>query len=95
MLLHMNIFKDICIYIISGSPISTEGRCLCKDSGSDFILPKRIEKIEVFPRSPSCENIEIVATVKKSGDKLCLNSQSKWVQNIINLMTKRSPQTAK
>ncbi|XP_064164664.1 C-X-C motif chemokine 11-6-like [Anguilla rostrata] len=62
---------------------SPKGRCYCMDAGVKFILPRLIEKIEVYYPSSSCENMELVATLKASGEQKCLNPKSRFAKNFI------------
>ncbi|XP_006133946.1 C-X-C motif chemokine 10 [Pelodiscus sinensis] len=66
-----------------------KGRCSCIDKGSDFILRKALGKIEVIPKSSSCDHVEIIATLKPSGEQRCLNPNSKWVQKLMTALIKR------
>ncbi|KAK6492537.1 C-X-C motif chemokine 10-like [Huso huso] len=78
---------------VEGSPLYNKGRCRCIGSSADFIHLKRIEKFEVIPASPMCQQIEIVVTMKDTAEERCMNPKSKQAQNIIsNLLKKRSSQ---
>ncbi|KAK6494793.1 C-X-C motif chemokine 10-like [Huso huso] len=77
---------------VEGSPLYNKGRCRCIGSSADFIHLKRIEKFEVIPATPMCQQIEIVVTMKDTAEERCMNPKSKQAQNIINLLKKRSPQ---
>ncbi|KYO25907.1 C-X-C motif chemokine 10 isoform X1 [Alligator mississippiensis] len=67
-----------------------QGRCLCTTKGSDFVHPKSLQKLDMYPKSPSCEYIEIIATLKGSGQQKCLNPDSKLVKKMVqNLIKKR------
>uniref|UniRef100_A0A3B4DDU7 Chemokine interleukin-8-like domain-containing protein n=1 Tax=Pygocentrus nattereri TaxID=42514 RepID=A0A3B4DDU7_PYGNA len=35
-------------------------RCLCQGSGVNMVRLQRVEKAEVYPAGPSCENVEIM-----------------------------------
>ncbi|TRZ03537.1 hypothetical protein DNTS_011012, partial [Danionella cerebrum] len=54
-------------------------RCHCKGKGINMVLLKNIEKFEIIPPSPSCNKLEIVATLK-NGTLKCLNPESKFSQ---------------
>ncbi|KAI1904678.1 hypothetical protein AGOR_G00008170 [Albula goreensis] len=68
---------------VKGMVISPRGRCQCIDRGVKFIPPKQIEKIEVFSPSTSCKDVEIIATMKISGDQMCLDPDSQFAKNLI------------
>lgn len=36
------------------------GRCSCTEKGSDSVQRKALGKIEVFPKSSSCDHVEIM-----------------------------------
>ncbi|XP_067413479.1 C-X-C motif chemokine 10-like [Emydura macquarii macquarii] len=74
---------------IQGQLTYGKGRCSCIEKGSDFIQRKSLEKIEVIPKSSSCEHVEIIATLKPSGEQRCLNPKSKWVQKMMTTLIKR------
>ncbi|KAJ8261323.1 hypothetical protein COCON_G00170460 [Conger conger] len=68
---------------VRGMAISSRGRCLCMDAGVNFIKPKLIKKVEAMYPSPSCQNLEIIVTLKGSGEKKCLNPASRFAKNFI------------
>nr|XP_033816785.1 C-X-C motif chemokine 10-like [Geotrypetes seraphini] len=75
---------------IQGLFIGGKRRCLCLQRGSNFVKPKSIAKIEVFPRSSSCQNMEIIITLKPSGMQSCLNPKSVMGRKILaGVMKKR------
>ncbi|XP_044874659.1 C-X-C motif chemokine 10-like [Mauremys mutica] len=79
---------------IQGQLAYGKGRCSCIDKGSNFIQRKALGKIEVIPKSSSCDHVEIIATVKPTGEQRCLNPNSKWVQKLVTaLIKKRSSQS--
>ncbi|XP_039398183.1 C-X-C motif chemokine 10-like isoform X1 [Mauremys reevesii] len=79
---------------IQGHLTSGKGRCSCTGKGSDFIQRNTLGKIEVIPKSSSCDHVEIIATMKPSGEQRCLNPNSKWVQKMVTaLIKKRSSQS--
>ncbi|XP_030048362.1 C-X-C motif chemokine 11-1 [Microcaecilia unicolor] len=75
---------------IQGSPVAGRGRCLCKETGSNFVRRIYIEKLEVYPQSASCEHREVIVTIKQSGEKRCLNPNSEWVRRILTSFTKKA-----
>uniref|UniRef100_A0A8C8RQI1 C-X-C motif chemokine ligand 10 n=1 Tax=Pelusios castaneus TaxID=367368 RepID=A0A8C8RQI1_9SAUR len=66
-----------------------KGRCSCIGKGSDVIQQKHFGKIEVIPKSSSCEYVEIIATLKLTGEQICLNPDSKWVQKMMRAIIKK------
>ncbi|KAK3514406.1 hypothetical protein QTP70_017613, partial [Hemibagrus guttatus] len=62
-------------------------RCLCQGPGSNYVSPKRVDRIEIYPPSASCENVEVIAVLKNGAGKKCLNPESKFVK--INLKKAR------
>ena len=78
-----------------GIPLFRTTRCVCIDISNQPVNPKSLEKLEVIPASQSCPHVEIIATMKKNGEKRCLNTKSKAVKNILKAISKerskRSP----
>ncbi|CAM4545176.1 unnamed protein product, partial [Lepidochelys olivacea] len=74
---------------IQGQLAYGHGRCSCTEKGSDFVQQKALGKIEVIPKSSSCDHIEIIATMKPTGEQRCLNPNSKWVQKMITTLIKK------
>ncbi|XP_062873895.1 C-X-C motif chemokine 11-6-like [Trichomycterus rosablanca] len=74
-----------CIFIIhvQGQAKTSVQRCLCQGGMSNRVLLKRIDKVEIYPASPSCNKVEIIVTMKNDARKKCLNPESKSAQNII------------
>ncbi|XP_048044294.1 complement factor H-like [Megalobrama amblycephala] len=68
-----------------------KGRCLCPH-GVSVVLVKNIEKVEIIPPSPFCGKQEIIVTLK-NGARVCMNPESKFTQNIIKALEKRSQQS--
>ncbi|XP_015458319.1 C-X-C motif chemokine 11-6 [Astyanax mexicanus] len=82
-----------CLVMISveGQKTSVQ-RCLCKGE-VNMVRVQRIEKIEVYPASPSCDNVEIVVTLKNGAGQKCLNPESNFAKNYIKrAIKKRSAQ---
>ncbi|XP_025959343.1 C-X-C motif chemokine 10-like [Dromaius novaehollandiae] len=73
-------FMFVVFTAIEGDLVSRGGECLCIQKGSNFVYPKLLQKIELFPKSAACERIEIIATMKQTGKKRCLNPDSKQVK---------------
>uniref|UniRef100_A0A8D0L596 Chemokine interleukin-8-like domain-containing protein n=1 Tax=Sphenodon punctatus TaxID=8508 RepID=A0A8D0L596_SPHPU len=76
---------------IQGALTHRRGRCICPGQGSDFVQPQSLEKMEVFPKSSSCDRVEIIATLKSTGEQRCLNPNSPRVKKMLTrIMKKRS-----
>ncbi|XP_033861701.3 C-X-C motif chemokine 11-1-like [Acipenser ruthenus] len=93
----MNSTAILCLAVlfcaaIEGSPMTGRGRCLCLGDGVNFIQPRLIEKLDVIPASTTCGNLEIIVTLKNSGELRCLNPKSKFSQNFIKNAKKMSQQ---
>ncbi|KAG8454244.1 hypothetical protein GDO86_000764, partial [Hymenochirus boettgeri] len=73
--------------VLGMSPLGKQ-RCLCRGKNAGRIDVKSLEKLEVFPPSPVCEKIEIIATMK-SGYKTCLNPKSKSIQQLMSAVRKK------
>uniref|UniRef100_A0A8C0GW37 Chemokine interleukin-8-like domain-containing protein n=1 Tax=Chelonoidis abingdonii TaxID=106734 RepID=A0A8C0GW37_CHEAB len=50
---------------------------------------RSLGKIEVIPKSSSCDHVEIIATMKPTGEQRCLNPNSKWVQKMVTALIKK------
>ncbi|XP_054846353.1 C-X-C motif chemokine 10-like [Eublepharis macularius] len=68
---------------IQGILTSGRGRCICPSPGSNFIPRKPLEKVEVYAVSASCDRVEIIVTLKQTGEQQCLNPGSKVVQAML------------
>ncbi|XP_066514015.1 C-X-C motif chemokine 11-6-like [Hoplias malabaricus] len=78
---------------VHGQMRSGVKRCLCQGPGLNMVRLQRVEKIEVYPAGPSCENVEIVVTFKNGAGQKCLNPESQFAQNYIKkAVHKRSNQ---
>ncbi|XP_029114880.1 interleukin-8-like [Scleropages formosus] len=62
--------------------IGMEPRCRCIKTESRRI-GSYIQKVELFPPSPQCEDTEIIATMKRSGREICLEPTAPWVKKVI------------
>ncbi|KAF5905591.1 C-X-C motif chemokine 11-6-like, partial [Clarias magur] len=58
-------------------------RCLCQGPLANVVRIQRIDKIEVYPTSASCENVEIIVTLKNDAGRKCLNPKSEFTQKYI------------
>ncbi|NP_001008691.1 C-X-C motif chemokine 10 precursor [Sus scrofa] len=80
-----------------GIPLSRTVRCTCIKISDRPVNPRSLEKLEMIPASQSCPHVEIIATMKKNGEKRCLNPESKTIKNLLKAISKerskRSPRT--
>ncbi|XP_029363515.1 interleukin-8-like [Echeneis naucrates] len=57
-------------------------RCQCISMESKPI-GRHIEKVVVNLASSHCKGIEIIATLKKDGQQICLNPNAPWVKKVL------------
>ncbi|XP_029091437.1 C-X-C motif chemokine 10 [Monodon monoceros] len=69
-------------------PLSRTTRCTCIKISDQPVNPRSLEKLEVIPASQSCPRVEIIATMKKNGEKRCLNPESKTIKNLLKAISK-------
>ncbi|XP_072520675.1 C-X-C motif chemokine 11-6-like [Salminus brasiliensis] len=81
----------VCLLVVDvrGQARDPRLRCLCADVGLKMVRLNRVEKVEIFPSSPSCGKQEIVATLKYGAGKKCLNPESNFVQELIKRMMEK------
>ncbi|KAM9450134.1 C-X-C motif chemokine 2 [Clarias gariepinus] len=73
------------------SGVSVEPRCRCSGVESRRI-GKMIESVELFPPNPHCTHTEIIATLKSTGQQICLDPKAPWVMKVIEkIMANNSP----
>ncbi|KAM9294890.1 alveolar macrophage chemotactic factor-like [Morus bassanus] len=63
--------------------LAAELRCHCIQTVTGLMLPKRLANVEIIPKGPHCNTVEIIATLKNN-QQICLDPQAKWVKMIIN-----------
>nr|XP_044986359.1 C-X-C motif chemokine 10 [Jaculus jaculus] len=71
-----------------GSPLSRTVRCTCIKISDGTVNRQSLEKLEIFPASQYCPKVEIIATLKKNGEKRCLNPESKAIKNLLKAIRK-------
>ncbi|KAM6176365.1 C-X-C motif chemokine 10-like [Erethizon dorsatum] len=71
-----------------GVPLSRTIRCTCIETSTQSVNPRSFEKLEIIPASQSCPRVEIIATMKKNGEKRCLNPESKAIKNLLKAVKK-------
>ncbi|XP_078067671.1 interleukin-8-like [Mustelus asterias] len=62
--------------------IMPQPRCKCTFNMSRFINPQKMKDIDVFPMTPHCPHVEVIATLKV-GTKICLNPEAQWVKKLL------------
>uniref|UniRef100_A0A3B4BJI1 Chemokine interleukin-8-like domain-containing protein n=1 Tax=Periophthalmus magnuspinnatus TaxID=409849 RepID=A0A3B4BJI1_9GOBI len=65
-----------------GMSLGVELHCRCIQTESKPIV-RHIEKIELIPANSHCEETEIIATLKRTGEEVCLNPEAPWVKRVI------------
>ncbi|XP_028929706.1 C-X-C motif chemokine 10-like [Ornithorhynchus anatinus] len=65
------------------------GRCRCLAFSDELVNPRSFSKLEVFPASSLCEQVEIIVTLK-NGKATCLKADSPKVMKLMNIIKKRS-----
>ncbi|KAM5271765.1 C-X-C motif chemokine 10 [Ctenodactylus gundi] len=80
----------LALSMTQGIPHTRIVRCTCITISSQPVNPKALEKLEIIPASSSCPQVEIIATMKKSGKKRCLNPESKSIKNLLKAVSKES-----
>ncbi|XP_030208103.1 interleukin-8-like [Gadus morhua] len=70
---------------ISLRGLGMELRCRCIQKERRLIR-HYIEKVEIIPANSHCEKSEIIATLKKTGQEVCLDNEAPWVKKVIKRM---------
>ncbi|XP_071360085.1 interleukin-8 isoform X2 [Trachinotus anak] len=69
--------------------LGMEQHCRCIQTESKPI-GRHIEKVELIPANSHCEETEIIATLKKTGQEVCLDPEAPWVKRVIEkILSKR------
>ncbi|XP_075886816.1 interleukin-8 [Nelusetta ayraudi] len=68
--------------IRSKRSLGVEQHCRCILTESKPIA-RHIRKVELIPANSHCEETEIIATLKNSGHKVCLDPEAPWVKNML------------
>ncbi|XP_055153267.2 C-X-C motif chemokine 9 [Symphalangus syndactylus] len=79
---------------VQGTPVMRNGRCSCISTNQATIHLRSLKDLKQFAPSPSCEKIEIIATLK-NGDQTCLNPDSADVKELIKKWEKQVSQKKK
>ncbi|KAM8771486.1 permeability factor 2-like [Acanthopagrus latus] len=67
---------------ISEASLGVELHCRCIQTESKPI-GRHIEKVELIPANSHCEETEIIATLKRTGQEVCLDPEAPWVKKVI------------
>ncbi|CAL8350772.1 unnamed protein product [Boreogadus saida] len=70
---------------ISLRGLGMELRCRCIQTESRRI-GRHIGKVEIIPANSHCEETEIIATLKRTGQEVCLDAEAPWVKKVIARM---------
>ncbi|XP_006787343.1 permeability factor 2 [Neolamprologus brichardi] len=70
--------------------MGVELHCRCIQTESKPI-GRHIEKVELILPNSHCEETEIIATLKKTGEEVCLNPEAPWVKKVINKIMSSRP----
>ncbi|XP_055741892.1 C-X-C motif chemokine 11-1-like [Salvelinus fontinalis] len=73
---------------VEGQVGYSKARCLCLNGMVNHVKPLLIEKLEVYPSSHSCQNIEIIVTLKNGKGKKCLNPEAPFAKKTIQKIMK-------
>ncbi|XP_031727846.1 interleukin-8 [Anarrhichthys ocellatus] len=74
-----------CLVVSEGMSVRSLGlelHCRCIGTESKPI-GRHIEKVELIPANSHCDETEIIATLKRTGQEVCLNPEAPWVQKVI------------
>ncbi|MBN3315640.1 IL8 protein, partial [Atractosteus spatula] len=78
------LFATICAAVTEGVLVRAGEafRCQCLKTVSQFINPKRLVDIDIINSGVHCKRVEVIVTLK-SGHKVCVDPEAKWVKMII------------
>ncbi|XP_069832848.1 C-X-C motif chemokine 10-like [Dendropsophus ebraccatus] len=77
------------VTLIQGAAVSRGNRCLCTKFSNKLKI-KAVEKLEIYPRSPNCENVEYVAFLKKRNVPICVSPDLKEVKALLKKRKNRN-----
>ncbi|KAM7419171.1 hypothetical protein PAMA_016340 [Pampus argenteus] len=78
LLVFLTIPKGMCV----GDP-GVNLRCQCINLEKRPI-GRHIELVDVHPPNSHCKYVEIIATIKTDGRKICLDPNAPWVKKVLN-----------
>ncbi|XP_064423642.1 interleukin-8 [Latimeria chalumnae] len=77
-----------CILITEGFHLHGMGemvlQCQCVAVTSIPIHPRRIQQIQVNQKTPFCNKVEVIATLRRNQQQVCLDPEAKWVNHIFS-----------
>nr|XP_004664868.2 C-X-C motif chemokine 9 [Jaculus jaculus] len=79
---------------VEGTSIIRYQRCSCISTSQGKINSKTLRDLKQFAPSPTCEKMEIIATLK-NGDQTCLNPDSEHVKKLVQDWEKQISQKKK
>ncbi|XP_040276388.1 C-X-C motif chemokine 10-like [Bufo gargarizans] len=68
--------------LIQGAVLPQGNRCKCTKVSTKLNI-KTMEKLEIYPRSSTCENVEYIATFKKRTIPICVSPDLKEVKALL------------
>ncbi|XP_024433718.3 growth-regulated protein homolog gamma [Desmodus rotundus] len=68
----------------AGAPVASELRCQCLQT-LQGVHPKHVQSVKVTPPGASCDQTEVIATLK-NGQEVCLNPEAPMVKKMIEKM---------
>ncbi|XP_034456525.1 interleukin-8-like isoform X2 [Hippoglossus hippoglossus] len=69
--------------------LGVELHCRCIKTESKHI-GRFIEKVEIISGNSHCKETEIIATLKNTGEEVCLDPKAPWVKKVVDrMMSKR------
>ncbi|GAB1289854.1 C-X-C motif chemokine 10 [Apodemus speciosus] len=88
-----------CLMLLSlggtqGIPLARTVRCTCITIDDRPLKPRALGKLEIIPASLSCPHVEIIATMKKSDEKRCLNPESEAIKNLLKAVSQKRSKRA-
>ncbi|CAO2639338.1 C-X-C motif chemokine 10, partial [Lemmus lemmus] len=84
----------VALLLPTGIPLSRTVRCYCIKIDDRPIKPRALGKLEIIPASQSCPRIEIIATMKRTEEKRCLNPQSEAIKSLVEAVSKNRSKRA-
>ncbi|XP_071360087.1 interleukin-8-like isoform X2 [Trachinotus anak] len=86
MSLIMTVALLVLLTIPEGFSLGDQGmrqRCRCITTVKNPI-GRYIRKVQVNPASSHCKDIQIIATLKKDGQQICLDPDAPWVKKVLS-----------
>ncbi|XP_075705918.1 C-X-C motif chemokine 10-like [Rhinoderma darwinii] len=77
--------------LIQGLAIPRGNRCLCTTFSNKLNI-RTMEKLEIYPRSSTCENVEYVVTLKNRNVPICVSPDLKEVKALLRRRRKSAAQ---